>query len=512
MRKGARLAWALFLMTFLPNADLHPAEQVTPLAQQLCPERQISDGHRGLVLTNFGVWSPDGQWIVYDTRSEPSGAVFDGTTIEMIHVSSGAIRELYRSQHGAHCGVVSFHPTRPEVAFILGPEHPTSDWSYNAFHRHGVVVRLDQPQLAVPIDARDLVPPFTPGALRGGSHVHIFSPDGELVSFTYEDHVLARWTEPGPGHDINQRNLGVASSVRPVPVPPTHPRNHSGSHFSVLVSSTTARPQPGDLVRACEEGWVGTHGYLRADGQRQRYALAFQGHVRSSGGTAISEVYIVDLPDDLTLAGARPLAGTETTMPAPPHGTTQRRLTHTENRAYPGIQGPRHWLRSSPDGEQIAFLMRDDAGIVQLWTISPRGGLAIQCTRNPYDIASAFTWSPDGRFVAHVLDGSVCITEMATGITTRLTPRTDPPRAPRPEACVFSPDGRQIAFVRGLVASGAVALFTVDCASLTGKGSPEPVSHGDSACRISEKADAATGLDTSSGSSTREDFQANRIR
>ncbi|MEA7538899.1 DUF3748 domain-containing protein, partial [Salmonella enterica subsp. enterica serovar Virginia] len=36
----------------------------------------------------------------------------------------------------------------------------------------------------------DITAPYTPGALRGGSHVHVFSPNGELVSFTYNDHVL----------------------------------------------------------------------------------------------------------------------------------------------------------------------------------------------------------------------------------------------------------------------------------------------------------------------------------
>ena len=135
-------------------------------------------------------------------------------------------------------------------------------------------------------------------------------------------------------------------------------------------------------------------------------------------------------------------------MPFPPKGTVQRRLTHTAERKFPGLQGPRHWLRSSPDGARIAFLMKDDDGVVQLWTVSPNGGPPTQVTRNPWPIASAFTWSPDGRFLAHVMDNSVCVTEASTGRTTRLTPRSDDANAPRPEACVFSPDGRKIAFVR----------------------------------------------------------------
>ena len=41
------------------------------------------------------------------------------------------------------------------------------------------------------LDAMNYAPPFTPGALRGGSHVHVFSPDGAWVSNTYEDDVPA---------------------------------------------------------------------------------------------------------------------------------------------------------------------------------------------------------------------------------------------------------------------------------------------------------------------------------
>jgi hypothetical protein len=229
-----------------------------------------------------------------------------------------------------------------------------------------------------------------------------------------------------------------------------HPRNHDGACFSVLVTRTTARPRPGsdEIQRACEEGWVGTNGYVRADGSRQRRALAFQGQVVTADGRAISEVFIADLPEDLTVPGDGPLAGTERRMPSPPKGVVQRRLTFTADRPFPGLQGPRHWLRSAPDGSRIAFLMKDEAGIVQLWTISPRGGPPAQLTRHPWPIASAFSWSPDGRWLTHVLDGSVCVTDTATGQTTRLTPRGEATAAPRPEACVFSPDGRKIAFVR----------------------------------------------------------------
>ena len=446
----SRLFCATQIMTAAEPSTAHAAApaDASIILDQPRPERQLTRNRGGHILTNTGVWSPDGAWIVYDTRSDPEGSGFDGTTIELVNVRTLETRVLYRSARGAGCGVATFNPVRSEVVFIHGPEDPTPDWSYSAYHRRGVMVRLDQPQVALNLDARDLLPPFTPGALRGGSHVHVFSGDGEWVSFTYEDHVLARFTEPGPDHDLNQRNLGVSSPVRSVRVNPNHPRNHDGSHFTVLATRTVAMPQPGDIIRACEEGWVGTNGYARVDGKVQRRALAFQGHVWNARGDVVVEVFIADLPDDLTVPGDGPLAGTERRMPLPPKEAVQRRLTNTELRKFPGIQGPRHWLRCSPDGEHIAFLMKDDAGIVQLWTVSPRGGEPVQRTRHPWSIASTFTWSPDGRQIAHVMDHSVFVTDVASGLSIRLTARADEADAPRPEACVFSPDGRQIAYIR----------------------------------------------------------------
>jgi WD40 repeat protein len=248
----------------------------------------------------------------------------------------------------------------------------------------------------------------------------------------------------------------VSVPGHPVRVAKDHPRNHDGEYFTVLVTRTVANPKPGsdEIKKAFEEGWVGTNGYLRPDGARQRRALAFQGQVVTARGETISEVFIADLPEDLTPAGAGPLAGTATRLPSPPQGVTQRRLTFTDGRKFPGIQGPRHWLRTSPDGSRIAFLMKDDQGAAQLWTVSPMGGPPLQVTHNPWPIASGFTWSPDGRRLAHVMDSSVCVTDTDTGATTRLTPRREDATAPRPEACVFAPDGRKIAYVRRLTEAG----------------------------------------------------------
>jgi len=452
-RRAAVKTWAWWLCALASAAGPglgEPQSQHLQQSSMTSTERPITRGPGGRILTNTGAWSPDGRWIVYDTRSSPSGEAFDGDHIEMVDVQSGEVRILYTSQHGAHCGVATFHPIEPRVVFILGPEHPTPDWTYGLSRRQGVVVDVQRPGVARNLDARDMTPPFTPGALRGGSHVHVWDAAGEWVSFTYEDEFLARFPVETPEQEVNLRTLGVSVPGRPVRVSRDHPRNHDGEFFSVVVARTVAQPRPGsdEIKKAFEEGWIGTQGYVRPEGSRQRRALAFQGHVVTAQGETISEVFVTDLPDDLTVAGDGPLAGTETRRCAPPGGVTQRRLTRTADRKYPGLQGPRHWVRVSRDGERIAFLMRDDAGVVQLWTVSPNGGEPAQVTHNAWPIASAFTWSPDGRWIAHVMDGSVCVTEAATGRTQRLTRPAPPESAPRPEACVFSPDGRSIAYVR----------------------------------------------------------------
>ena len=416
-----------------------------------CVERQLTSSPHGHILTNIGVWSPDSHWITYDVRSDPAGAVFDGRRIEQVPVRTGETRLLYESTNGACCGVVTCSPTDDRIVFIHGPEHPTVDWQYAACHRRGVLVEANRPGFAMNLDARDLTLPLTPGALRGGTHVHTFSGDGRCVSFTYEDHLLAQFEGPGNGHDVNQRNVGVCVPGKPVTVKRDHPRNHDGQFFSVLVTRTTATPRPGsdEISRAFSDAWVGTHGYVGPDGSRQQRAIAFQGEVVTEHGKNISELFIVDLPDDLTIASPDgPLEGTATRRPLPPRGTVQRRLTYTADRACPGLQGPRHWPRSSPDGARIAFLMKDAGGVVQIWTISPNGGTAAQVTHNRQDVASAFSWSPDGQQLAYVMDNSVFVTDVATGRSRRLTVRRHDQSAPRPEACVFSPDGTMIAYVR----------------------------------------------------------------
>ena len=121
-------------------------------------------------------------------------------------------------------------------------------------------------------------------------------------------------------------------------------------------------------------------------------------------------------------------------------------MTYTAGRKYPGVQGPRHWPRSAPDGSQIAVCLKDDAGRVQLWTTSPNGGEPRQLTRNAFDVESAFSWSPHGKSIAFLGAGRVCVADVPSGRTRAVTAEPPADQLARGEACVFSPDGRHIAF------------------------------------------------------------------
>jgi hypothetical protein len=391
--------------------------------------KQITFTSRHHQLTNTQTWTSDSQWLVFDVR--PSGASFTGRTIERVNIHSGETDVIYSAPDGAHVGVVTVHPQDERYVFIHGPENPDDSWQYDFHHRRGVVTFQGETHN---LDAMDITPPFTPGALRGGSHVHVYSPNGEWVSFTYNDHVMH---ELDPLLDL--RNVGVAAPYGPVTPQGHHPREYAGSHWSVLISQTTPTPQPGsdEINRAYEEGWVGNT------------QLAFIGDTLSLRGEKVPELFIVTLPTDEASwkqKGDAPLCGTEKTLPAPPAGVVQRRLTFTHDRAYPGLVNvPRHWVRCHPQGDSIAFLMRDDAGVVQLWLIAPDGSGMRQLTQCS-GIQSAFNWHPSGQALGFILEERVAMCDVQSGEIRFLT--ADHENPPSGDAVVFSPDGRAVAWMQ----------------------------------------------------------------
>ncbi len=405
-------------------------------------EIQLTDTENGHMLTNRNVFSSDSQWVVYDTR--PVASEFTGETIEKVNVDTKEVVILYKDSNGAKVGVATYNPKLDQVAFIKGPDVNEPDQKYSSYNRQGLLY-TEQTGVVSNLDARDLTEPFTNGALRGGTHVHIFNPSATLVSNTYEDKVLSGNKTDDLQSQGNSRSIAVSVLNVPVSVDNTS-GNHNGIAYTFLASTVKMDAKAGsdDPVSAVEEGFIGKSGYKKTDGTSVKNALAFEGKLIAQDGSYYTEIFVIDLPEDL-LNQAASVSGTSTTRPTPPEGTTQRRITFTQDTKHPGLGGPRHWLKTTSDGEKIIFYRVDDNDIVQAYFVSPNGGEIKQITKNEFSIASEFTISPDDKYIVYIADGSLFRTEIETGKTERLTESVDPERLSA-DAVVISPDGKKIVY------------------------------------------------------------------
>jgi hypothetical protein len=140
------------------------------------------------------------------------------------------------------------------------------------------------------------------------------------------------------------------------------------------------------------------------------------------------------------------LEGTEAKRPAPPSGTSTWRLTRTDSRPLPGVQGPRHWPRSDRTGRWIAALLLDpQSGLPQLHRIDILDGSITQVSFFPEGVGSCFTWSPAGDSIACASGRQIVVLDPFERRVVAQSEVLD--RPPRPEAVVFSPCGTKIAFV-----------------------------------------------------------------
>jgi len=429
------------------------------ITEQKIREVQLTFDPRNHYLDNNDNFSPDDEWLVYDTRHAVQGhplmEVGANSNIEKVNVKTGEIVVLYetpnQTEYGPGVGAASYNPVENKVICMHGLLNCNAERTYWYWRRTGVVVDEAQRGEPVFLDARDVTPPFTPGALRGGTHRHEWSADGKWIGLTYNDAIMAD-IEKRTGERVNLRTVGVSAALRPVKVDhDPEGENNDGIWFSALVVKVVPNPKPGsdEISRAFSDAWVGTKGYRKRDGSRQR-ARAFLGKVRDKQGRELVEVFVVDIPERIDIAGDDgSLEGTETTMPMPPKGTVQRRLTYTENRKYAGVvTEPRHWVRSSPDGSRISYLAKDDNGITQVFFVSPLGGEPVQVTHHNSSIQSTVRWNPNGEEICYVCDNSIYVCDVRKGASfgkaRRMTARTEEP----PMCPVWSYDGHTIAFNR----------------------------------------------------------------
>ena len=397
-------------------------------------------------LDNNDNFSPDDKWLVYDTRTE-AGGIGANAKIEKVNIHTGEKVVLYElpqnKDFGPGAGAVSYSHAENKVVFIHGLMSVTVENPYQQWRRSGVIIDDSNPGVPIFLDARNISEPFTPGALRGGTHRHEWSGDGNWIGYTYNDAIMKQ-LEDETGEIHNLRTIGVSKNIGAVHVvEDTGGENFSGEWYSVLVVRVEANPTPAsdEISRAAGDSWVGMNGYTRTDGNRQ-IARAFIGTVKNSQGKDVDEVFIVDIPDDITIAGRYgPLEGTATTMPAPPAGTTQQRLTHTAESEHPGCAGI---VRSAPEGNLLAFRAADAGGITQIFTISPYDGKPEQQTFHTSDVQSGARWFPDGKQICYIWNNSIILKDIGDLAFTILTKATENP----PADPVVSHDGKTIAYNR----------------------------------------------------------------
>ena len=420
--------------------------------ENIMKESILTSGAYGHTLNFAQVFSPDDQWVVYDTRNDDTHIQYT-ESIEKVHVETGEVVNVYRvvnpTQYGPGVGAVAHHPFEDKVVFIHGLMNCNEQHPYGFTRRFGAIVDMENDSL-FHAEGRTIREPLVAGTLRGGTHAHTWSADGKWISFTYNDYLLETLEKSTNGIVKDLRTIGVMTSLKKASVLLADDENFSGEYFAVVAATVKENPVPGsdDIERAFDECWIGEAGYLKTDGKKQRYAIAFQGNVKDADGHIVTEVFVSDIPEDITKSKAdEPLEGTNNMRPQVPQGLAQRRITFTAERKHPGLQGPRFRLRTSPEGSQIYFLMKDGEGMVQVFSVPTQGGEVRQITHLDYAIQAQFNVSPDGKRLSVVADNSIWIIEIASGKAVRVTEKTEDESAPMGGA-LWSHSGKMLVFNR----------------------------------------------------------------
>ncbi len=395
-------------------------------------ERAITFEPHGHQMHHCQAFSTDGRFIYFDYRNDDK-KLAQSHAIGRVEIASGKEKILYRvgasGDFGPGVGAVTCNPREENLAFIHGFSNASAASPYAPHRRCGMTLSASgDPEH---LDGRVLSYPVTSGALRGGTHAFHWSPDGKRISFTYND-----TTVPSRAAPDDLRTIGVMELKRPVVTPRQNAEEFSGKAFSAVIVPVKENPRPGsdELKRAFDECWL--------DNDR----VVFQGMLRLPDGKDVIEIFCATLPRRLE-ASCFPRFG----MPQAAPGVTIRRLTRLCDRRYPGVQGPRHWVRASPDGSRLAFLAKDDAGTVQIFQISASDGRIGMISRLPSSVETPFDWSPDGRYLACGAGRRLWKIDALSGDVQALTPVFAVDSSPRFAVC-FSPDGRSIAYNRPQVA------------------------------------------------------------
>ena len=102
-----------------------------------------------------------------------------------MNVRTGEKKVVYEIKNnqifGPGVGAASYSPVANQIVFIHGLNNVTEQNPYQQWRRTGVMIDEARNDNPIYIDARDINPPFTKGALRGG-HTCL------LIRLTKEEH------------------------------------------------------------------------------------------------------------------------------------------------------------------------------------------------------------------------------------------------------------------------------------------------------------------------------------
>ena len=362
---------------------------------------QLTFDNQGHTLHHNQIESFDENFLVFDTRNDDT-KIGETQFIKIIDLKTLEISTLYstdnQSKFGPGVGAATFSPKENSVIFIHGIRNSDENKPYSATRRTGVSVNLDYPNQAVFMDARNIYTPFTAGALRGGTHSHSWHQNGKWISFAYNDYVLEEESKKNPLIK-DQRVVGMMFP-KEVEVPlDINLENNNGKMFSIIVSKVTNEAKNGsdEIEKAFDECWI-----------NETNNIAFQGHVRDKNGKLITEIFVASIPDQINFEEKDNLNGTNTTLPDVPLCISQKRITITEN----GISNFRHWLRSSPDGKIIYFLMEDEFDKTQLFGVNLVSNEIIQYSFLENSITSPFNLSPNGKCAIYFVDDKIYLNDL----------------------------------------------------------------------------------------------------
>lgn len=395
--------------------------------KETSPLTRSATGH---TLHHNGVFSRDGQWVVFDGRNDDT-KIGETSVIGLVNISTGEEKMIYQTKnptvYGPGVGAASFSPVRDFVIFIHGLPDADREKPYSMSRRTGVGVNIHQPFQPVMMDARDITSPYAAGSLRGGTHSHAWSSDGQLISFTYNDELV----------DPDLRVVGVMLPYAPGVKVDGAPGNNNGTCYSAIVTEVVSKPAPGsdEISKAFDECWV--NGYTDGTGRNIPYAVAFQGNVLTSEGKVKTEIFVVDI-DPAKISDDPEATGREGERPRVPAGMKQRRLTFTEN----GISDTRHWLRSH--GTFIYALAKDPEGRNQILRAEVNTGKTEWVSRNDFSIDNPFNLSHDGRRIGFVALNKVYLLDPETKECHSLT--ADDAGGKIVGAPSFSPDGSSVVY------------------------------------------------------------------